>query len=303
MADKKTPTIVVKRIKKVSGGAHGGAWKIAYADFVTAMMAFFLLMWLLGSVDGDKLKGISEYFQTPLKTSLLGGPSSGASNIMIAGGGRDLMQQGMRAGDGPSPVRKPGASDQTEAQEQAEKSKMQEMKQKLEALIEDSPKLKPFKKQLLLDVSSEGLRVQIVDEQNRPMFALASPTLQPYAQDILREIAPVLNGMPNRISLAGHTDATPYAGGGKSYSNWELSADRANTARRVLVGHALAQPAALGAVLALALAPLLHILGIGLLPDTMLMALTVALLWQTSTLMDPAALLTPSPEFRRVRIS
>ena len=239
MADKKTPTIVVKRIKKVSGGAHGGAWKIAYADFVTAMMAFFLLMWLLGSVDGDKLKGISEYFQTPLKTSLLGGPSSGASNIMIAGGGRDLMQQGMRAGDGPSPVRQSKSSGQEEVKEQAEKSKMQEMKQKLEALIEDSPKLKPFKKQLLLDVSSEGLRVQIVDEQNRPMFALASPTLQPYAQDILREIAPVLNGMPNRISLAGHTDATPYAGGGKSYSNWELSADRANTARRVLVGGGL----------------------------------------------------------------
>ena len=83
------------------------------------------------------------------------------------------------------------------------------------------------------------LRVQIVDEQNRPMFALASAQLQPYAQDILREIAPVLNGMPNRISLAGHTDATPFAGGGKSYSNWELSADRANAARRVLIGGGL----------------------------------------------------------------
>ncbi len=239
MADKKTPTIVVKRIKKVSGGGHGGAWKIAYADFVTAMMAFFLLMWLLGSVDGDKLKGISEYFQTPLKTSLLGGPASGASNIILAGGGRDLMQQGMRAGEGPSPVRQSKSSGQEQAQEQAEGRKMQEMKQKLEALIEDSPKLKPFKKQLLLDVSSEGLRVQIIDEQNRPMFALASAQLQPYVQDILREIAPVLNGMPNRISLAGHTDATPYAAGGKSYSNWELSADRANAARRVLVGGGL----------------------------------------------------------------
>ncbi len=239
MADKKTPTIVVKRIKKVSGGGHGGAWKIAYADFVTAMMAFFLLMWLLGSVDGAKLKGISEYFQTPLKTSLLGGPSSGASNIIMPGGGRDLMQQGMSAGDGPSPVRKPDSSGQDEASEKVEARKMQEMKRKLETLIEDSPKLQPFKKQLLLDVSSEGLRVQIVDEQNRPMFALASAQLQPYAQDILREIAPVLNGMPNRISLAGHTDATPFAGGGKSYSNWELSADRANAARRVLIGGGL----------------------------------------------------------------
>ena len=239
MADKKTATIVVKRIKKVSGGAHGGAWKIAYADFVTAMMAFFLLMWLLGSVDGDKLKGISEYFQSPLKTSLLGGPSSGASNIMLEGGGRDLMQQGMRSGNGPSPARQAKSSGQDESREQVEGRKMQEMKKKLETLIEASPKLKPFKKQLLLDVSSEGLRVQIVDEQNRPMFALASPALQPYAQDILREIAPVLNSMPNRISLAGHTDATPYAGGGKSYSNWELSADRANAARRVLVGGGL----------------------------------------------------------------
>lgn len=239
MADKKTPTIVVKRIRKVSGGGHGGAWKIAYADFVTAMMAFFLLMWLLGSVDGDKLKGIAEYFQTPLKTSLLGGPASGASNIMLAGGGRDLMQQGMRAGNGPSPMRQSKSSGQDEALEQAEGRKMREMKQTLEALIEASPKLKPFKKQLLLDVSSEGLRVQIIDEQNRPMFALSSAQLQPYAQDILREIAPVLNGMPNRISLAGHTDAKPYAAGGKSYSNWELSADRANAARRVLVGGGL----------------------------------------------------------------
>jgi len=175
MADKKTPTIVVKRIKKVSGGGHGGAWKIAYADFVTAMMAFFLLMWLLGSVDGDKLKGISEYFQTPLKTSLLGGASSGASNIMLAGGGRDLMQQGMRAGDGPSPVRQSKSSGQEEVKEQAEGRKMQEMKQKLETLIEDSPKLKPFKKQLLLDVSSEGLRVQIVDEQKVFGFGLRQP--------------------------------------------------------------------------------------------------------------------------------
>ncbi len=240
MADKKTPTIVVKRIKKVAGGSHGGAWKIAYADFMTAMMAFFLLMWLLGALDGEKLKGIAEFFQTPLSTSLLGGPSSGASNIILPGGGRDLTQDGLRAGEGPAAVRQPKASSaQDDARQQAEARQMRAMKQKLEALIEASPKLQPFKKQLLIDVSSEGLRVQIIDELNRPMFALASATLQLYAQDILREIAPALNDMPNRISLAGHTDARPYAGGGKSYSNWELSADRANAARRVLISGGL----------------------------------------------------------------
>jgi len=234
MADKDKPIIVIKRIKKVAGGHHGGAWKIAYADFVTAMMAFFLLMWLLGSVDKGKLKGIADFFQTPLMAAMAGGKNVGQSAIIVEGGGKDPM------------AKQPGGGTKQETLEQskdavqrAEKAQMRTMKEGLEKLIESSEKLKPFKKQLLIDITTEGLRIQIVDEQNRPMFQLARAEMEPYTRDILRELAPVLNTMPNRISLSGHTDATPYASGDRSYSNWELSSDRANAARRVLVSGGL----------------------------------------------------------------
>ena len=109
------------------------------------------------------------------------------------------------------------------------------LKAKIEAAIESNATLKQFKKQLLLDITTEGLRIQMVDEKNRPMFALARADLQPYTREILHEIGLALNGVPNRISLSGHTDATPYGLGEKGYSNWELSADRANASRRELI--------------------------------------------------------------------
>jgi chemotaxis protein MotB len=241
MAEKEPRPIVIKRIKKVAGGHHGGAWKIAYADFVTAMMAFFLLMWLLGSVDGGKLNGISEYFKMPLKAALAGGSSSGESTVVLKGGGQDPTAEAglVRNGQPAQTAKKDAEKIARAAQERLEAAQMRAMKDRLEKLIDNSPQLRPFKKQLLIDITSEGLRVQIVDEKNRPMFALSSAELQAHTREILRQIAPVLNDMPNRISLSGHTDAHAYSNGGQNYSNWELSADRANAARRTLVAGGL----------------------------------------------------------------
>jgi chemotaxis protein MotB len=230
--------IVVRRVKKKSRQQHhGGAWKIAYADFVTAMMAFFLLMWLLGSTTKGDLQGIAEYFQTPLKVAMSGGSGSGDSSSVLQGGGKDLTRRVGQIKDGAVELRRKDGA-QTALPEEADRveaARLDALKQKLDAAIEKSPTLKQFRKQLLIDITAEGLRIQIVDEQNRPMFSLASADLNPYAKQILREIAPVLNEVPNRISLSGHTDATPYLTGDKGYSNWELSSDRANASRRELI--------------------------------------------------------------------
>ena len=230
--------IIVKRIKKVAGGHHGGAWKIAYADFVTAMMAFFLLMWLLGSTSKATLEGISEYFKMPLKVALQGGPSVAASDSVLKGGGKDLTkkQAQVKPIDGPKgKEREVDIKDAKTAIEKAEEAKLKELKERIETAIDSSPTLSKFKKQLLIDITTEGLRIQIVDEQNRPMFASSKAELQPYAKQILHEIGQMLNDVPNKISLSGHTDAVPYPNGEKSYSNWELSSDRANASRRELV--------------------------------------------------------------------
>jgi len=239
MAEDLVRPIIVKKIKKSGGGHHGGAWKIAYADFVTAMMAFFLLMWLLGSTSKATLQGISEYFKMPLKVALQGGPAVGASDSLIkGGGGKDLtLKQGqVKPVDGPKGKQKSvDIKDAKAALEKAEAARLEELKSKIEQSIEGSPTLSKFKKQLLLDITTEGLRIQIVDEQNRPMFNSAKAELQPYAKQILQEIGRMLNGVTNKISLSGHTDAAPYSSGEKSYSNWELSSDRANASRRELI--------------------------------------------------------------------
>lgn len=239
MAEDRVRPIVVKKIKKTTAGHHGGAWKIAYADFVTAMMAFFLLMWLLGSSSKAQLEGISEYFKTPLKVALMGGSSVGASDTLIkGGGGKDMTKkQGqVKPVDGPKGKQKAvDAEDVKKELEKIEKVKLEELKKKIEKAIEDSPNLSKFKNQLLLDITTEGLRVQIVDEQNRAMFNSSKAEMQPYAKQILQELGQMLNGVTNKISLSGHTDATPYPNGEKSYSNWELSSDRANASRRELV--------------------------------------------------------------------
>ena len=235
MADDGMRPIVVKRIKK-SSGRHGGAWKIAYADFMTAMMAFFLLMWLLGSTTKGDLQGISEFFKTPLKVAMSGGSGSGDSSSVIQGGGEDLTRRTgqVRKGDIDPQHKTYDLQAAKEALERAEGARLQALKAKIESVIEATPLLKKYKNQLLLDLTSEGLRIQIVDEHNRPMFALAKAELQPYTREILHVIGMVLNEVPNKIGLSGHTDSTPYQSDA-GYSNWELSADRANASRRELV--------------------------------------------------------------------
>ncbi|MEW6293841.1 MAG: flagellar motor protein MotB [Pseudomonadota bacterium] len=237
MSDDSQQPIVVKKIKKGGGAAHGGAWKIAYADFVTAMMAFFLLMWLLGSTTKGDLKGIADYFQTPLKVALLGGSGTGDSSSVIQGGGQDLTRTHgqVKEGEVDAPSKKINLQALKADFEKIEKARLEGLKGDIEALIEASPALKQFKNQMLLDITSEGLRIQIVDEQNRPMFDSASSELKPYTRVILREIGPLLNKVENRISLSGHTDATPYAGGDRGFGNWELSTNRANASRREMV--------------------------------------------------------------------
>ncbi|MDI6750014.1 MAG: flagellar motor protein MotB [Rhodocyclaceae bacterium] len=241
MSDDSQQPIVVKRVKKGGAAGHGGAWKIAYADFVTAMMAFFLLMWLLGSTTKGDLKGIADFFQTPLKVALFGGSGSGDSSSVIQGGGEDLTRTHgqVKKGEIESPTKKINLQALKADFERMERERLEALKNDIEKLIEASPSLKQFKNQLLLDITTEGLRIQIVDEQNRPMFDSASSELKPYTREILREIGPLLNRVENRISLSGHTDATPYAGGDRGFGNWELSTNRANASRREMVAAGL----------------------------------------------------------------
>ncbi|HET7159352.1 MAG TPA: flagellar motor protein MotB [Burkholderiales bacterium] len=246
MADNAQRPIVIRRKKKKAGRGHGGAWKIAYADFVTAMMAFFLLMWLLGSTSRGDLTGISEYFQTPLKVAMQGGTGSGDAWHLVKGGGKDITRSEgqLHRGGTPSPRGALSTTTATAAtaaavaaaeESRLEDDKLKELQYRLETAIERNAVLNKYRNQMLIDITSEGLRVQIVDEQNRPMFAVGRAELQPYARDLLMEIGRTLNQVENKVSLAGHTDATPYASGEKGYSNWELSADRANASRRALV--------------------------------------------------------------------
>ncbi|MCC6657503.1 MAG: flagellar motor protein MotB [Rhodocyclaceae bacterium] len=243
MSEDNQQPIIVKRIKKGGGGHHGGAWKIAYADFVTAMMAFFLLMWLLGSTAKGDLNGIADYFSTPLKVAMQGGSGSGDASSVIMGGGKDLTRSAGQVKQGEIKAEKKTVNLQAlKAElERKEREKLGELKDRIEKAIEANPSLGQYKKQLLLDITNEGLRIQIVDEKNRPMFDLSSSDVKPYMRDILREIGRAFNDVDNRIALSGHTDAKPFATGDKGIGNWELSASRANASRRELIAGGMAE--------------------------------------------------------------
>src|ERR1043165_1829840 len=233
-ADAKTARpIYVKRVKKVAGGHHGGAWKVAYADFVTAMMAFFLVMWLVTAVSKEQRAAIFDYFKNlsmepgnstkPAPGQM--GPGGASTSPINLGGGLDAPKTSLQKTD------KIGATvmtetakpidlktDEQKSAEAAELLKQLEQKQ-LDALMQDlkeainkSQALKPFKDQLLLDITPEGLRIQILDAQNRPMFDLGSSRLKGYTNDLLKEVTGYLRTVPNRLSVTGHTDTTPYAG-------------------------------------------------------------------------------------------
>ncbi|MGQ0708860.1 MAG: flagellar motor protein MotB [Rhodoferax sp.] len=235
---KKLQPIIIKRVKKGGHAAHGGAWKIAYADFVTAMMAFFLLMWLLGSTtEGDK-KGLSDYFQSPLKVAMQGGSGSGASNSILTGGGSDLTQTAGQAksGDGRDRTarRMSGDKPNPEATRKDAKS-LAELSARIAAEISNNPKMTEFQSQIKLEITPDGLLIQIADDQRRPMFDSGSAQVKPYMRAILHEIGLALSEVDHKISLDGHTDRAGYANAATGYSNWELSADRANASRRELL--------------------------------------------------------------------
>jgi len=237
--DKKQP-IVVKKIKKGGHGHHGGAWKVAYADFVTAMMAFFLLLWLLSQTEQVTREGVSDWFKNPTGVQ---GPG-GASTSMIKLGGALEIARGEKTKKQPEERK---TKSKPTARKDEDKKVLDDLLVELKEAVEKSQALKPFKDQLLLDITPQGLRIQIVDKENRPMFSLGSTKLKPYTRRILRDIAKIINTVPNSIAISGHTDSSPFSKGyfreyydedyeGKvRYTNWELSADRANAARRELI--------------------------------------------------------------------
>jgi chemotaxis protein MotB len=257
------PIVVVKRIKRGEQHGHGGSWKVAYADFVTSMMAFFLVMWLIASVDKDQRAAIFNYFKNPSMEQGKSvrpspgqmGPGGASTSVIQLGGALDMHASATPLSTGlgiPRPLQSPrdqsavanspAANALEEARrltEAAEHKKLESLMVELRQAIDQSQALKPFKDQLLLDITPEGLRIQIVDAQNRPMFDLGSAKLKPYTASILHELAPYLEKVPNRVSLSGHTDTTPYLAQ-VGYNNWDLSADRANAARRALESGGLA---------------------------------------------------------------
>jgi chemotaxis protein MotB len=236
--------IIVKRVKKIAAGHHGGAWKIAFADFATAMMAFFMLLWLMSSATPEQKRLISGYFQDPI------GFTESASPYVIDLGGtptpapdKTLNPEVKDETDG-GPEQDVGKEAEINAKvdpaqaeslsEQVERERLELLLQELQNKVEENPQLKNFKDQILFEITQDGLRIQIMDAANRPMFASGSANLEPYFEDILLAMADTIKAVPNKISVSGHTDAKAFASNG-DFGNWELSANRANAARRALV--------------------------------------------------------------------
>ncbi|RUO35805.1 flagellar motor protein MotB [Aliidiomarina sanyensis] len=224
MAEEHRPIII--RRKKVVKKHHGGSWKIALADFMTALMALFLVMWIISMAGDDARESIAEYFRTPLVVAMTGGDRATASTSAIRGGGPDPMHMegerariDLRRETRPSDVRR----------------HFQNIQRQIEQAIEADPELRALQSQMRFDMTREGLRIQLLDSEQRPMFQLGSTTVAPYMSRLLRTVAPLLNQVPNEVTITGHTDSIPFSGGDAGYSNWELSADRANASRRELI--------------------------------------------------------------------
>ncbi len=257
--DSNLPPIVVKRVKKTVGGSHhGGAWKVAYADFVTAMMAFFLLLWLLNATTEEQRQAISNYF-APTSVSQT---ESGAGGVL---GGRSFAEGPLPAMGGlpsvvmalpPPAFGDPDAEEPDDAQEGLPKSpgpldlqdhddlakvaavqerlQFEQAAKQLREAMEESPELRKFAASLMVDQTSEGLRIQIVDQDRVEMFPRGGSQMYPHTRELLAKVVAAIRGLPHELSVAGYTDATPYASD-RGYSNWELSTDRANASRRAMV--------------------------------------------------------------------
>ncbi len=232
--DDKAPIIIIKKVKKVAGGHHGGAWKVAYADFVTAMMAFFLLMWLLSMTDEATKKGLAQYFAP----RVISGATSGAGGLL---GGQVISEEGARNDDEEDideenkriEVDKRSGEEQIATLDKEDEESFKETMEDIADEIAKNEALEKLKESLVIDMTHEGLRIQIIDREGKPMFKAGRATPLPHTIEFIKAITEVIKTLPNEISLRGHTDASGYKGDA-IYTNWELSADRANTTRRIM---------------------------------------------------------------------
>jgi chemotaxis protein MotB len=238
------PIIIIKK-KGHGHGHHGGGWKVALADFMTAMMAFFMLMWLLGSTSSEEQKAISGYFNDPGSEYAIG---EGGANPGLINADQPQVESNSNEPETEQKSDHDNALDNTQTQsaeqiseaklkkelERIEKEQLEQLQEQVQKEINEDPVFQPMKDQILIDLTALGLRIQIVDKDQRPGFDVGSARMKPYIEDVLKALAPLLDKVKNKISVTGHTDSTAY-GAGATYTNWELSADRANSARRALI--------------------------------------------------------------------
>lgn len=228
--------IIIKKVKKHAHGHHGGAWKIAFADFVTAMMAFFLLMWLIASLNKSQKAGLAEYFRQPIKVALLGGDSMGTRKISPQGGGANIDEKDGSVSASEKPTIEEKTSVDAASAAKAEEKKLEELKSEILFSMDNDPALAGLKERLKMDITEDGLRIQLLDEQNNPMFGMGSDKMSDEMKGVLAQIAKLVNSTPQKITIQGHTDAHPYSNPEElDMTNWELSTLRANAARRALV--------------------------------------------------------------------
>lgn len=240
---KKAPSPIVpiiKKVKKNGHAHHGGSWKIAFADFVTAMMAFFLLMWLVASLNKAQKAAIADYFKQPIRVALMGGENFGNREVNVKGGGSDVKETQGQVSATTKPVAQKDLGDKINQEDassiRADIKKLEALKTEINLSIDKDPSLAGLKKQLRMDIVQDGLRIQLIDNQNKPMFDVGSDKVNPSFEPILANIAKLINTVPNKITIQGHTDASPYDNPEElDYTNWELSSQRANAARRALL--------------------------------------------------------------------
>ena len=252
MADEDDQPIIIKKVvKKVAGGAHGGAWKVAYADFVTAMMSFFLLLWLLNVTDSKTLEGLADYF-SPTVASV--SSTSGSGNILA---GTAASPEGAQSG-GVTPVRFPTAppaaqqddldtqssvSDEGPSADNSDEyastinsqanAELQAAAERIKQAIQELPELTEHRDQIIVEETPEGMRIQLLDKDRRAMFADGTDVLFDYSVLLIQQVGTVIEGLPNRVAIMGHTNGSD-SNLTNQYTEWELSSDRANAARRVL---------------------------------------------------------------------